>query len=389
MTDFPGVHRKGPGRGWIYRWREFDHAKGKIVKHTSEEFNSARKAAQDRTQRKADLTRASVALRQPHRQGITLEQAWESHPSTVRENATRREKYRKYLKAFTDHTGIVALHKLTYAEVSDWVQHLLNEKKAWATRMHYLMPIRRAARMAPSHGLPDVLAHLQIDERPDEQQEIQAWTLPQIMMAWKALADNRRARVCLGLGAFLGLRPSEIYRLRCGDLDAENRLSIGLKQAGDTDTRPVKNKSSRRCLPIPSLLLPELRALIGTRAPDAPLIATARDGKPFNEVTLAEWLGPILREKTGHPLKVKHLRKSFATWALSAGLDFYHIEAYLGRATPLTTSITGRHYIADLYRLISRQLDPTALAIDRHLRTALKDKTIVAQTQRETEISIR
>ncbi len=31
------VHRKGPGRGWVYRWMEWDRDAGRVVKRTSVE----------------------------------------------------------------------------------------------------------------------------------------------------------------------------------------------------------------------------------------------------------------------------------------------------------------------------------------------------------------
>ncbi len=375
MSEFPGIFRKGPGRGWVYRFREFDPAQGKVVRRASSEYHSARKAAAARSINLAEIQQARTASRRPTREGITIDGAWSRHPSTIREPEARRIKYQRMLTAFTDHVGYSELRKLTFLDVSEWVKHLATVKGfAWSTRFHYLLPLRRAARMAVTLGLPDVLAELQIDEREPEEQAVQAWTLPQLANAWHRLADDRRARVALALGGFVGLRPSEIFRLRCGDLRRDGRLGIGLRLDPNEALRPVKNKPSRRLLPMPPAILIEIRALIGTRTPDAPLIATNKGiaSGPFNEITFAEWLGPKLETATCRDLPPKHLRKSFASWTIGAGVDFWHVEAFMGRDTPLTKSITGRHYLADFYEVVSQQLDPTAQRISTLIAKALR-----------------
>ncbi len=381
MSEYPGVHRKGAGRGWRYRYHEFDPVLGKAVQRTSKEFSSARKAASDRSIKLREINAAGTAARRPTREGITIEGAWEKHPSTIREPEDRRKKYRRMLKAFTDHVRYVELRKLSFADVADWVAELKTGKPeypegfAWSTRFHYLMPLRRAAAMAVTFGLPDVLAELSIDERDEEEHNVQAWTLSEIAQAWHQLADNRRARVALALGAFVGLRPSEIYRAKCGDLDPDGRLAIGIRQVSEAELRAAKNKPSRRKLPLPAIVLAEVRALIGTRSPDKPLISTHK-GKasgPFNEITLVEWLGPLLEQATGRALTPKHLRKSFASWVIAAAVDFWHAEAYMGRDTPMTKSITGRRYLADFYNVISKLLDPVALQLNALIATALAE----------------
>ncbi len=379
MSEFPGVHRKGPDRGWRFRYSEFDQTQGKVVQRTSKEYSSARKAASERSSKLREIKAASTAARSPTREGITIEGAWLSHPSTIREPEERRAKYKTMLKAFTDHIGYIELRKLTFTDVAAWIENLKAPKLkypngfAWSTRFHYLMPLRRAARMAVTVGLPDVLAELQIDDREEEEQSVQAWTLAELAAGWHALADNRRARVALSLGAFVGLRPSEIYRMRCGDLRPDGRLGIGLRLDPDEPLRQVKNKPSRRLLPLPPVIIAEIRDLIALRPPGAALIATAK-GKasgPFNDITMVEWLGPVLERATGRALPPKHLRKSFASWTIAAGVDFWHVEAYMGRETPLTKSITGRHYLADFYQVISQQLDPTALRLNDLITAAI------------------
>lgn len=376
MSEYPGIFRKGPGRGHVYRYREFDHAKGKVVHRTSIEYSSARKAASARSTHLKDIKLASVASRRPTREGITIKAAWAAHPSTLREPDERRKKYEAMLLKFTDHVGYVELRKLTFADVADWVSHLMDTKDfAWSTRFHYLLPLRRAARMAVTVGLPDVLAELPIDEREDTEHNVQAWSLLEMAKAWHRLANNRRARVALALGGFIGMRPSEIYRALCGDTDKDGRQAIGIKQSDEIEDRVAKNKPSRRKIPLPAIVQAEVRALIGTRATNQPLISTNKGKKsgPFNDITFAEWLGPILDEATGRDLPPKHLRKSFASWAIAAGVDFWHVEAYMGRETPLTKSITGRHYLADLYDVVSKQLDSTALRLDQLISTALQE----------------
>jgi intergrase/recombinase len=82
---------------------------------------------------------------------------------------------------------------------------------------------------------------------------------------------------------------------------------------------------------------------------------------------------------TGRPLAVKHLRKSFATWAIRGGIDTGVVEDYLGHRRHSVTVVTSRHYLEES-RVIA--LRPHAAQMDSLIRAALRDRIQVSYTRR-------
>ncbi len=294
-----------------------------------------------------------------HAKRLSIEEAALRHPSTQRDPLARKVEYLKYLKQFTDFAKVDAVGDVKLDQVQRWIAKMRADKLAPATRRHRLLYVRRATRMASTEGMPDVIGGLRLDVTGAP--TVEAWTLAELQQACRAFlkANNLRALVATALGGFLGLRPSEVFRARCGDF-ARHELAIG------QDGRPAKNAASRRRLPLPATLDRWASDLAKDRPADEPLLVTAGNGggRAFRTETFSQWLMPLLRDATGRRLKVKALRKSFATWATREGLDRNHVEAFLGHENPFVSAVTGRHYLADI---LARELRPTAKAIDKRL----------------------
>jgi integrase len=334
------------------------------------------------------LLRGDTAPTRAEAKAVTLEQAYMAHPSAQRATGRDLTRYLDALADFQTWAGITTLDRLTLPQVQAYVAHLVKRGDQWDTRRHHLLAIRRAAKMGASFGLPDVIAELRLDTK-EPRPVIEAWSLPEIATALVTLQAEQDWRACaaIGLGAIVGLRPSELIRLRCGDLRADNRLPFALLPGREHD---AKNAPSRRLLPIPPTVARWMRraAQGEDRGRDAPLLQTKRDRHPtrhlhpgaavpahqrraFTESTLGHWLGPLLAERTGRALPTKTLRKTFATWVRRAAIPDEHRELYLGHETELAQSITGKHYTADLHELLADQLAPTTERIEAALTAAL------------------
>lgn len=317
---------------------------------------------------------------------LTLERAALMHPSSGRESTPARRAHLAYLHAFSARTGILALAELTLPAVQDYLAWMVTSKMPWDTRRHRLMYLRRASRMGATHGLPDVLGGLVLDKQ-GPRPPLAAWSLPELADGCAvAFENNPRARMAVALGGFLGLRSSEIIRVRCGDL----RLDGMLPYASARDrVKDAKNEPSRRILPVPPTIIAWMRALAAGRGPDEPLIYAER-GWPMSPSAAAEnpeearrrrrrftpegfahWLGPKLEAATGRDLPPKALRKSFANWATQARLPASHIEQFLGHENTLVASITGRHYLTDALEVAAKLLKPTATRMEKLIVAAL------------------
>jgi integrase len=309
----------------------------------------------------------------------TILDAAEAHPSTQHDKTRAPAEYRKhrrYLLAFCDWAGIEMLAALTLDHAVRWVAHLRAAGAAWDTRRQNLLYLRRAARMAAAAaGMPDVLGELKLDRR-EEPPPIEVWTLAELGTACAALAarppdrDTRRGLAVLALGGCLGLRPTELLRLRVEHLTGDI-LRVGV------DAR--KNHASRRDLPIPASLLPWLDASATDpktrqrRPPREPLLPGRNHGKPLTPHAFDAWWALQIAPLLPRPGPPKLLRKSFATWAIESGIEARHVESYLGHTSGLVAAVTARHYLAAA-RVV--QLRPVAAQMDTLIRAALPTKRL-------------
>jgi integrase len=309
----------------------------------------------------------------------TILDAAEAHPSTQHDKARAPAEYRKhrrYLLAFCDWAGIEMLAALTLDHAVRWVAHLRAAGAAWDTRRQNLLYLRRAARMAAAAaGMPDVLGELKLDRR-EEPPPIEVWTLAELGAACAALAarppdrDTRRGLAVLALGGCLGLRPTELLRLRVEHLTGDI-LRVGV------DAR--KNHASRRDLPVPASLMPWLDAIATDpktrqrRHPREPLLPGRNRRAPLTPHAFDAWWALQIAPLLPRPGPPKLLRKSFATWAIESGIEARHVESYLGHTSGLVAAVTARHYLAAA-RVV--QLRPVAAQMDTLIRAALPTKRL-------------
>lgn len=294
---------------------------------------------------------------------LTLLEAAKAHPSTSREPLADTLQHQAALQAFSAWSGITRLEDLTLDAVQRWIEVLIGRGFAWDTRRHWLLWIRRAARYGASVGYPDCLYGFKLNRRGGRP-VVCVWSLTQLCQTVIRVAGDWRTLTAIGLMGFVGLSPTELIRLQVGDLEGDV-VRVGLHgYKSQSDVR-------RRDLPLPSIVVEWSRHLTEGVERGLPLIRLKREVKDrtFDLNSLRHYLGPILEAHTGQALPPKHLRKSFATWAIEAGIPQRHVEAYLGHLAGEVAAVTARHYLASA-RLI--ELRPVAQDLDRHIRDCLQ-----------------
>jgi integrase len=308
---------------------------------------------------------------------LTVKEAALSHPSSRRDAETDSVKALHYLEsvdAFCEFAGVRYMSDVRLDDVMRWIERMRKEGRTFDARRHRLLYLRRACRMAATHGLPDVLSGLKIDRHDQDAPPVKAYTLDEVATALRSSGDDRRVQMALALMAFVGLRPSEVIRARCGDLDGDV-MAIGEVRR--------KSRASRRSLPLPPTLAAWWRELAGNRAADAPLLMARSNhpsrnhtnrpghlgGRAFRDNSFAQWLGPKLKDLAGRALPPKHLRKTFATWAPRAGMHGRDVERYLGHASPFLAAVTSERYHS---REAADDLRPAMALIERTLHHALQ-----------------
>lgn len=316
----------------------------------------------------------------------TLVEAAETHPATRREKATRPADYRKHLaqlEAFATWSGITRLTDLTMDHAARWVEYLRGQGRSWDTRRHHLLYIRRAARMAAAvAGLPDVLGEIILD-RNDQRAAPLVWSLAELVAVAAELEAGhlvmeRRGPLVIALGGFLGLRPTEIIRIRVGHV-AGDVLKVGAEQR--------KNDASSRHLPMPASMLPWLAEACrdpktGEPRPAEAWLIPGRCGHSLSPHALDAWWQQYVAPRFREPLPPKHLRKTFSTWTSEGGIEARFFEAYMGHRLSDVAAVTGKHYLAAARVPILR---PAALAMDAIIAPALAE----ARSRRDEHLKVR
>ncbi len=177
--------------------------------------------------------------------------------------------------------------------------------------------------MAKRRRLPNFL-------RAHEQQQLIA--LAQARMdAAKSAAKLRAARLdwlMLQTGLLLGLRVSELCKLRAEHVDLAQATALVYQGKGDRD----------RYVPIPARLLEPLRAWLDGRT-DGPVFRSPRGGQLSTRTVQLRF--QVLGIRAGLPRKLKPhtLRHTFATRLLQAGATIREVQELLGHASVATTEI--------------------------------------------------
>lgn len=281
----------------------------------------------------------------PQRGPSTLLRAcFEAHPSTVRDRRRPRghaERHAAALEQFIEWSGITDAGEVRLGLVEDWVEELRRRGDRYYTRVHRLVPIKRAMAYAARISGRNPLAGQRLD-RDDEHRQVQAYSLDELLRILEHLRDAGDARMlaAASLMGCMGLRPSECLRLRSRDIRG-GLLVVGAVAA--------KNSASRRTLPIPEPLQAVLADATAGNAPEDPVIQSehrARRGRPM----LAEAFSGLWRRRTDamglRYLPPKALRKSFFTASvLELGLDPMRVEQWMGHAISGITSVSAGHYL--------------------------------------------
>jgi integrase len=321
-----------------------------------------------------------VPLPAPERAQDLILTAGAEHPSSKAEPIDAAARHHRLLERFVTWAKITKIDQITIDLVQRWISHLGQEGYAWDSRRHALLWIRRACQMGTRQGIPDALTGFRLDRRKvgDRPKNV-ALDRAELVNLLAALHPDRqrirvyrdgdahddpdyRPRLAVALGAAMGLRPSETFRLRVGDIDLDRQtLRTG-----------HKNEASIRVLPLPLMLCAWLAPAIAGRSADETVLATTgpRGSRPFSQTTWTQWLGPILRQATARPeMQAKSLRKTFATWTARDRWPAIELEAFLGHESSQVAAITARSYLAD-YRV--DDLRSAALRVDRLLRESIQ-----------------
>ncbi|PST47924.1 site-specific integrase [Bifidobacterium callitrichos] len=198
-------------------------------------------------------------------------------------------------------------------------------------------------------------------------------TPQQLKGLYEAFPDYTRLSVLLVCLAG-GMRTGEVCALRVGDIDLDggtlrvsHSVSRGADDRGELRLGPTKTPGSHRTVPIPSSLIPLIRAHIDAHCgndPDSPLFVAKR-GKRISQRTLDHQMD-VARKQAGRPdLTFRMLRASHATMYMVEGGTLREAMAQLGHrsdkvAVESYQRIVPEHRRSIADRVADRMLEPDA-----------------------------
>lgn len=316
---------------WQRRWREGTGRKAPQRKQSYREHQKAQAHQDDAAQmgqpRARSLRSGSVTV------GTLLDR----HLAAKADRAPKTvESDRRHAGHARDAFGDRVFSTLDTTEIEVWsarpgVAAESRKKQVEILRAAIKRGIRdRLVDTDPTEGIVVSLGHRELPSYSSQQ-----------LGAILAAASSDLDRTLLGVMGLMGLRSGEARTLLVGDL-RDGHLSVKNGGAG-TDT--TKTRASRRVLPVPASLLPQLVDQAGGRAKSEWLFPSPRTkgasiAKQYPNQALARAVGRANRARQEQlpRLTVHGLRHTFAGIALSeAEADLLSVSRAMGHARPSIT----------------------------------------------------
>jgi integrase len=157
-----------------------------------------------------------------------------------------------------------------------------------------------------------------------------------------------------------GMRWGEAAALRVQDLTLTGRqpsLRVARAQKRDENSRnyigPTKTPNSRRTIPLPPPLVPQLKAHVAGR-PSDDRVFKSRMGNALNHSNVRSmcWLPALAKARlnglTVTP-RIHDLRHTYASWHIAAGTDIFTTSRLLGHESTETTTKRYSHVMPSQY----------------------------------------
>lgn len=251
--------------------------------------------------------------------------------------------------------GKIPVQELKPIQIQQYYAKMQNEKglKASTVRKHHDL-LNEVLKLAVKQ---DLILRNPVDrvEAPKVKAKETKYYTPEQLIKLLALVEGNRLEIVVKLGAYTGLRRSEICGLKWADIDFERRvmtISAARTMAGSKIIdKGTKSDSSTRKLKIVDELFEALkkekakqddnRAFFKTNYIESEFVVVRENGKPYRPNYLSEMFTKLIEQNDLPKIVLHGLRHTFASLANCSDATLYDISKALGHSTP---SITAKIY---------------------------------------------
>ena len=179
-------------------------------------------------------------------------------------------------------------------------------------------------------------------------------------------AAEGETRDIIAVAALAGLRQGEIFALRWGDIDLEaSSIQVVRAYRNGRFTEP-KTAASRRAVPISGHLERILRARYEAAGAPRPedLVFPSQAGGPLDRANfITRSFEPALAAAGLRRIRFHDLRHTYASLAISAGMDPKGLQRAMGHSSIMVTMDTYAHLFPGAHEAALRRLDATLDAV--------------------------
>jgi len=346
--------RKNRPDVWVFRWRDDDGSRKKVILGTVKELNKAK------AQKIAEEYKQQANTPQPlaAKTSLTVAQLVKHYTEReLGEDSGRATKPRKaYLYIFASYViprwGNLPLKAVKAVAVEEWLKTLplANGSKA-KVREVFGAAFRHAMRheLYPINPIANVR---QVRKRSIDPEILEP---AEILAIMNELAGVEPVRTAFLIAAVMGMRRGEIFGLKWSDIDLERAVLHVRRSYVDGVVGPPKTESSRRPLPLPPQVVEALTAwkerTLFSHAEDWVFASEYHFGKqPLwpgtlwqRNVTPAINRAGITKPKLGWHT----LRRSYASLLLSSGASLRVSMELMRHSTPEMTLGTYAQTVGD------------------------------------------
>lgn len=251
--------------------------------------------------------------------------------------------FKSIIASFMKFIGNKDLREINIWDIDSFLAFL--RKKGYKERSLYTAAVA-VKRFIDYLGLSDKLKGFEYPKRP---KELPKFLLPEDVKRLMDAAEDIRDKLIVALLYTTGIRVSELVKIRREDIDLDKN-SLKVFGKGSKERIVFFNESTKRLL---------REYLESHKFRDRDYIFPGRGSKTIHYVTVERVLNRLKR-KAGLSKKVTPhiLRHSFATYALSQGMDIREIQELLGhaslRTTQVYTHVTRERLFRDYLRIWSK-----------------------------------